>query len=43
VSFEEGVRRIVADIEYWRNAPLWDPDSIARATKTWFEFLSARG
>ena len=43
VSFEEGVRRIVADIDYWRNAPLWDPDSIARATKTWFEFLSAKG
>jgi len=40
VSFEEGVARIVADIEYWRNAPLWDPESIARATRTWFEHLS---
>jgi UDP-glucose 4-epimerase len=39
VSFEEGVARIVADIEYWRNAPLWDPESIARATSTWFELL----
>jgi UDP-glucose 4-epimerase len=43
VSFEEGVARIVADIDYWRNAPLWDPDSIARATRTWFEHLSPRG
>jgi UDP-glucose 4-epimerase len=42
VSFEEGVAKIVADIEYWRNAPLWDPDSIAKATKTWFEYLSPR-
>ena len=40
VSFEEGVARIVADIEYWRNAPLWDPESIANATKTWFQYLS---
>jgi UDP-glucose 4-epimerase len=40
VSFEEGVARIVADIEYWRNAPLWDPKSIAKATRTWFEYLS---
>lgn len=40
VSFEEGVARIVADIEYWRNAPLWDPESIAKATRTWFEYLS---
>jgi len=43
VSFEEGVGRIVADIDYWRNAPLWDPESIARATRTWFEFLSVKG
>jgi len=40
VSFEEGVDEILANINYWRNAPLWDPDSIATATKTWFEYLS---
>ncbi len=39
VSFEEGVGRILADIAYWKNAPLWEPDSIARATRTWFEYL----
>jgi len=39
VSFEEGVGKILAEIEYWRSAPLWDPDSIAKATKTWFEHL----
>ncbi|MBM3561036.1 MAG: NAD-dependent epimerase/dehydratase family protein, partial [Alphaproteobacteria bacterium] len=39
VSFEEGVARIVAEIDYWRNAPLWDPQSIARATQTWFQHL----
>lgn len=40
VSFEQGVANIVADIDYWRSAPLWDPDSIADATKTWFKFMS---
>ena len=40
VSFEEGVGRILADIDYWRSAPLWDPDSIDKATKTWFQYLS---
>ncbi|MEP4379684.1 MAG: GDP-mannose 4,6-dehydratase [Alphaproteobacteria bacterium] len=39
VSFEEGVERILANIDYWKNAPLWDPDSIASATKGWFEFM----
>jgi UDP-glucose 4-epimerase len=39
VSFEEGVRRMLVDIERWRDAPLWDPDRIAEATKTWFRYL----
>ena len=39
VPFDQGVRRMMEDIELWRDAPLWDPQSIAVATKTWFEFL----
>ena len=40
VSFEEGVAKIVAEIDYWREAPLWTPESIAQATDTWFRMLS---
>jgi len=43
ISFEQGVANIVSNIDYWRNAPLWDSDSIANATKTWFEFMSPHG
>lgn len=39
ISFEEGVSRMLADIARWNDAPLWDPDSIADATKTWFAYL----
>jgi UDP-glucose 4-epimerase len=39
VSFEDGVARILAEIEYWREAPLWDAESIAVATATWFKVL----
>ena len=39
VSFEDGVAKIVASIDYWKNAPLWDPASIAKATQTWFRHL----
>jgi UDP-glucose 4-epimerase len=42
VSFEEGVAKIVAEIGYWREAPLWDPQSISEATKTWFQYLGSR-
>lgn len=41
VSFNDGIQRILADIEYWREAPLWDPDSIAKATAGWFKALAA--
>lgn len=39
VPFDQGVRRMMQDIELWRDAPLWDPQSIAVATKTWFQYL----
>jgi UDP-glucose 4-epimerase len=42
IPFEEGVQRMMAEIEKWRDAPLWDPESIARATRTWFDFLGSR-
>ncbi|HUL90793.1 MAG TPA: GDP-mannose 4,6-dehydratase [Burkholderiales bacterium] len=41
VSFEEGVGKVLAAIDYWRNAPLWDPESIATATRTWFQHMGA--
>jgi len=43
VSFEHGVRQMLADIALWRDAPLWDPQSISAATKTWFEHLGREG
>jgi len=40
ISFEQGVAWMMAEIENWRDAPLWDPDSIKVATRTWFEALA---
>ena len=40
VSIEEGVAEILNHIEYWRDAPVWTPDSIADATEDWFRYLS---
>ena len=39
VSFEEGVGNMLANIDYWKEAPLWDPESIEQATKAWFSAL----
>jgi UDP-glucose 4-epimerase len=40
VSFEDGVSRILEQIDYWREAPLWDPQSIAQASKVWFQYMA---
>ena len=40
VSFEEGVAEMLKNIEYWRNAPVWTPDSIEKETQSWFQYLS---
>lgn len=39
VSFEEGVQKILGEIQYWKDAPLWDPISIEHATRAWFSFM----
>lgn len=40
VTFEKGVELMLNDLDCWRNAPLWDANSIAAATTTWFKYLS---
>ncbi len=41
VSIEEGVSEVLKNIDYWRNAPVWTPESIATATTDWFRYLGA--
>ena len=42
VPFEEGVGQMLKNLDYWRQAPVWDPVSIAGATKNWFTFLESK-
>jgi UDP-glucose 4-epimerase len=39
VSFEEGIRKMLANIDYWKDAPVWSPESIDKVTKEWFSLL----
>lgn len=39
VPFEEGVQKMLDHIDYWREAPVWTPESIREATSEWFENL----
>lgn len=42
IPFEEGVRRMLAVIGEWRDAPVWEPATIARATAAWFQHLGEK-
>jgi len=39
VAFEEGVRLMLDKIDYWREAPVWTPETIGDATRDWFKHL----
>ena len=39
VSLEDGVKKILENIDYWKEAPVWTPDTIDVATKDWFKYL----
>ncbi|MBO0350649.1 SDR family oxidoreductase [Phormidium pseudopriestleyi FRX01] len=40
VTIEAGVAKILENIDYWQNAPVWTPETIATATQDWFKYLS---
>jgi len=42
VELAEGVKKMLDHIEDWREAPLWEKDSIEKATASWFKYLSKK-
>lgn len=40
VTFEEGVKNLLANIDYWKLSPLWTPEKINEATREWFQYLA---
>lgn len=39
VSFEKGVQIMLDNIDYWADTPLWEPETIEKATEKWFKYL----
>jgi UDP-glucose 4-epimerase len=40
VDFETGVAQMLACIQDWKDAPVWNPQSIGVATSAWFKYLA---
>lgn len=39
ISLEEGVQQMLGRLEDWRDAPVWNPETIQQATSKWFQYL----
>ena len=39
VTFEDGVKNLLVHLDLWKNAPVWDEESIEKATKSWFKYF----
>ena len=40
ITINEGVKMLLKNINEWNEAPVWTPETIKEATKSWFELLS---
>tara|TARA_Y100001970_G_C14259157_1_gene878208 strand:+ start:9012 stop:10010 length:999 start_codon:yes stop_codon:yes gene_type:complete len=39
LNLKKGVEILLENIDYWKDAPVWDKDTIDVATKSWFKYL----
>lgn len=39
VSLKDGVNKMLKNLNYWQDAPVWDVKSIEKATEKWFQYL----
>ena len=39
VDIENGIDILLKNIDYWKKAPVWDPESIEQETRDWFLYL----
>jgi UDP-glucose 4-epimerase len=42
ISFDNGIRSMLKNIHKWKDAPLWTPNKIKKATHIWFKYLKKK-
>ena len=40
IAIDEGIKMLLKNINDWREAPVWTPETIKEETKSWFKLLS---
>ena len=39
INIEDGISIVLDNIDYWKEAPIWTPETISKATEDWFKYL----
>ena len=39
VNINEGIKKILKEIDYWKDAPVWTPKKINFETRDWFKYI----
>jgi UDP-glucose 4-epimerase len=39
IDIDAGIKMLMKNINEWKDAPVWTPESINQATKAWFKYL----
>ena len=39
ININQGIKKILSEIEYWKKAPVWTPKNISIETKDWFKYI----
>lgn len=42
MNFDEGIRQMLKNLNKWKDAPLWTPKKIKKATQVWFKYLKKK-
>ena len=42
INIENGVKNLLKNIDYWKQAPVCTPAKIKKATKIWFQLLKIK-
>lgn len=40
IPIEAGVKELLKHLDWWKNDPVWTPESIQQATRDWFHYLA---
>ena len=41
IDLKSGMKYVLKEINYWKNAPLWTKSKITKATSNWMKFLKS--